>query len=427
MGFRKFKLKDSVLEGIEAMQYTDPTPVQEQAIPIILKNKDVMGFAQTGTGKTAAFLIPLLEKFDGRNDNKIKCLILVPTRELAQQIEINLTGLGYFTTVTSQAVYGGNQSNEFSQQKNSLTNGVDVVIATPGRLMQHIGLGYVDFSNIEILILDEADRMLDMGFVDDIMKINKLLPEKKQTLLFSATMDPKLKKLAGRLLTDPQEISLAIAKPAEGINQMAYLVYNENKLALLESVLNNQKIKSMIIFASRKSEVDRITRKLKQMGFNAVSIHSDRTQDERNEAMRLFKSGKYDVLVATDIVSRGIDIDDLSHVLNFDIPGDAADYVHRIGRTARAGKEGAAISFINPDDMGKFAAIERLIERPVEKHPTPPEIGESPEYSPRGSGSGKKSFRGKRKGNRHGNRSGGQSKGRHHRGRNKQNRGKRQR
>lgn len=382
MGFDKFNLNQSIQEGIDAMQYTSPTPVQEKAIPAILENTDLMGFAQTGTGKTAAFLIPILQKLDGLSESGIKCLILVPTRELAQQIEVNLTGLGYFTSVSSQAVYGGNQGDLFSIQKNSMTSGVDIIIATPGRFLQHINLGYVDLKKVQTLVLDEADRMLDMGFVNDILKINELLPAQKQTLFFSATMDGKIKQLAKKLLNKPKEINLAIAKPAEGINQIAFLVYDQYKIQLLEHYLNHQEVKNMIVFASRKIQVDQITRKLGQLGFSVVAMHSDKTQEERNEAIRLFKSGKYEILVATDIVSRGIDIDDLSHVVNFDVPSDAADYVHRIGRTARAGKDGAGITFISPEDQLKFTYIEKLIEREVDKYLTPEEIGESPEFNP---------------------------------------------
>ena len=404
MGFKKFNLNQSIQDGIDAMQYNEPTPVQAQALPIILKNEDLMGFAQTGTGKTAAFLIPILQKLDGKTKPGIKCLILVPTRELAQQIEINLTGLGYFTTVSSQAVYGGNQGDLFSAQKNSITSGVDVIIATPGRFLQHENLGYMNLDQVEMLVLDEADRMLDMGFVGDIMKISGLLPKNKQTLLFSATMDGKIKQLAKKLLNEPNEINLAIAKPAEGINQMAFLVYDEFKIPMLEHYLKNQEVKNMIVFASRKVQVDSITRKLSRLGFSVVSMHSDKTQDERNEAMRLFKSGKFSILVATDIVSRGIDIDELSHVVNFDIPNEAADYVHRIGRTARAGKDGAGISFISPDDQIKWTFIEKLIEKDVDKYLTPEEIGKSPAYDPEANrsygGGNKRNFKGKKNNHR---------------------------
>ncbi len=416
MGFSKFNLNDTLMQGIDAIQYKEPTPVQEKAIPVIFEGKDLMSFAQTGTGKTAAFLIPLIQRFDGLVKHNIKCLILVPTRELAQQIEAHITGLAYFTSVTFQAVYGGNQSEIFSVQKNSLVKGVDVVIATPGRMMQHHNMGYVNFDDVEVFILDEADRMLDMGFIGDIMQINSLLPEKKQTLMFSATMDDNIKKLARRLLNKPEEISLAIAKPAEGINQLAYLVFNENKAAVLEEVLKNQHVKNMIVFVSRKSEVDRVARKLLSMKFNVAAIHSDKTQEERNEAMRLFKAGKYDVLVATNIVSRGIDIEDLSHVVNYDIPDDAVDYVHRIGRTARAGKEGAAISFINPADQNSFAAIERLIEKEIIKYDTPEKIGKSPLYRPgtrksSGRSGGRPGGKGRYKGSYDGKKKSGQSYG----------------
>ncbi len=424
MGFKKFNLKPSLQEGIDAMQYTEPTPVQEQALPIILENKDLMGFAQTGTGKTAAFLIPILQKLDGKTKPGIKCLILVPTRELAQQIEVNLTGLGYFTSVSSQAVYGGNQGDLFSEQKNSITSGVDIIIATPGRFLQHLNLGYVKLDQVEMLVLDEADRMLDMGFVGDIMKISELLPKSKQTLFFSATMDGKIKQLASKLLKEPNEINLAIAKPAEGINQMAFMVYDEFKIPLLEHYLTNQEVKNMIVFASRKSQVDEVTRRLDRKGFSVVSMHSDRTQDERNEAIRLFKAGKYTILVATDIVSRGIDIDDLSHVVNYDIPNEAADYVHRIGRTARAGKNGAGVSFINVDDQVKWSYIEKLIEREIDKYLTPEEIGGSPTYNPEANKSygGKKKYNNRRKNNNHRGKKGGsnnRNKGNHSNNRNR--------
>ena len=315
---------------------------------------------------------------------------------------MNLTGLGYFTSVSSQAVYGGNQGDLFSVQKNSITSGVDIIIATPGRFLQHLNLGYVKLNSVEMLVLDEADRMLDMGFVGDILKISELLPESKQTLLFSATMDGKIKQLAKKLLKDPNEINLAIAKPAAGINQMAFMVYDEFKIPLLEHYLKNQEVKNMIVFASRKTQVDQITRKLDRMKFSVVAMHSDKTQEERNEAMRLFKSGHYTILVATDIVSRGIDIDELSHVINFDVPNDAADYVHRIGRTARAGKNGAGISFISPDDQIKWTYIEKLIEKEVDKYLTPEEIGKSPEYDPASQkvyGKNKNNYRKKRNNN----------------------------
>lgn len=382
MKFSSFDLSPTLLESIGYMGFDEATPIQENAIPAVLTGKDLIACAQTGTGKTAAYLIPTIEKVSQSEGNHIKCIILCPTRELAAQIDQNLQGIAYFCGVTSQAVYGGNQSEEFTQQKTSIQSGVDILVATPGRLIAHCNLGYVDLSKVECLILDEADRMLDMGFVSDILKINGLLPEKKQTLLFSATMAAGIRKLAVQILHEPQQINLAIAKPAAGINQQAYMALDENKVALLEHILTTQEVKNMIVFASSKLSVDKIHTRLARAGLKVKSIHSGKEQAERNETLRLFKAGEFNVLVATDILSRGIDIDDLSHVVNYDVPDDPADYVHRIGRTARAGKSGAAITFINTKDQFLFYCIEQLIERELEKIPTPEAIGESPEYSP---------------------------------------------
>ena len=382
MDFNSFNLSSEVLEGIDCMQYASATPIQENAIPVILSGKDMIACAQTGTGKTAAFLIPLIQLMQKKQGSHIKCIILAPTRELVVQIDQNLQGLAYFAGVSSKSVYGGNQSEEFTQQKLSIQNGADIIIATPGRLIAHINLGYVDFSNVEVLVLDEADRMLDMGFVADILKINELLINKKQTLMFSATMATPIRKLAQQILNTPHQLNLAIAKPAEGINQQAYMVKDGNKIAVLEHVLATNEVKNMIVFASSKISVDNIEYRLKKLNYSVRSIHSGKEQGERNETLRLFKAGEFNILVATDILSRGIDIDELSHVVNFDIPDDPADYVHRIGRTARAGKSGAAVAFINEKDQFKFYNIEQLIERELEKLITPVEIGESPEYRP---------------------------------------------
>lgn len=382
MDFHSFNLSSEVLEGIDCMNFSSPTPIQEKAIPTILTGKDLIACAQTGTGKTAAFLIPLIERLKSNEGSHIKCIILAPTRELVVQIDQNLQGLSYFAGVSSKAVYGGNQSEEFIQQKLSMQNGADIIIATPGRLIAHINLGYVKLDKVDILVLDEADRMLDMGFIGDILKINDLLVSKKQTLLFSATMAAGIRKLANKILSNPVQLNLAIAKPAAGINQQAYLVHNENKVPLLEHILAQTEVKNMIIFTSSKLSVDNISSYLKRLGYAVKAIHSGREQAERNETLRLFKAGEFNILVATDILSRGIDIEDLSHVVNFDIPEDAADYVHRIGRTARAGKSGAAIAFINSKDQYRFHNIELLIERTLEKIPTPEEIGDSPKYNP---------------------------------------------
>ena len=404
MRFDEFNLGHDVLDGIEAMRFINATPIQEQAIPIIKEKKDLIACAQTGTGKTGAFLIPVVDMILDTEAGKTKCLILVPTRELAVQIDQFLEGLSYYTAISHLAVYGGNDSKGFSAQKQALIEGADIIIATPGRFLQHINLGYVDLSGVNHFILDEADRMLDMGFVGDIIKISESLPEKRQNLMFSATMASEIRKLATTLLNKPEQINLSIAKPAAGINQQAYMVHDEHKIQLLKHIVAHSDVKSMIVFASKKISVDDIYKTLKKADFNVKSLHSGKSQQERNETMRQFKANKFAILIATDILSRGIDIDDLSHVVNYDIPDDAADYVHRIGRTARAGKDGAAVSFINIKDQYKFYNIEQLIEREIEKLEIPSEIGQSPKYNPRkgskggGKSSGKRKFGGKRSG-----------------------------
>lgn len=401
MKFTEFNLKPELAEGIEGMRFEEATPIQEKAIPIILDNHDLIGCAQTGTGKTAAFIIPVLNKLIGKANGKTRCLIVVPTRELAIQIDQNLEGLSYFTGVTSQSVYGGGESSDFVAQKKSIQEGVDIIIATPGRLKSYLHLNILDLSGIEVLILDEADRMLDMGFIDDIKSIIAKCPKERQTLMFSATMATKIRQLSEQILKQPKQINLAIAKPAENINQQAYMVNEEHKHELLMYILEHTAIKNMIIFVSRKDSADKLFQRIKKEGHAAHVIHSGREQTERKETLRLFKAGKYKIVVATDVLSRGIDIDDLSHVVNYDIPDDPADYVHRIGRTARAGASGAAISFINRKDQFNFYNIEQLIERELEKLKIPTEIGVSPEYNPElprkkgnnRSGSGKKKKR----------------------------------
>ncbi len=382
MKFKDLNLKPELIEGIEGMRFENATPIQEKAIPVILDNHDLIACAQTGTGKTAAFIIPVLNKLIGKADSKTRCLIIVPTRELAIQIDQNLEGLSYYTGVTSQAVYGGGESADFVAQKKSIQQGVEILIATPGRLKSYLHLDILDLSTIETLILDEADRMLDMGFIEDIKAIIQKCPKERQTLMFSATMAARIRDLSEDILNNPKQINLAIAKPAENINQQAYLVNSEHKDALLMFILEHASIKNMIIFVSRKDSADQLYRKIKAHNHSVKVIHSGRDQTERNETMRLFKAGKFKIIVATDILSRGIDIDDLSHVVNYDIPDDPADYVHRIGRTARAGASGAAISFINQKDQFNFYNIEQLIERELEKLHIPSVIGESPEYNP---------------------------------------------
>ncbi|HBH05287.1 MAG TPA: ATP-dependent RNA helicase [Flavobacteriales bacterium] len=383
MTFTDFELHPDVFEGIDAMGFTEPTPIQKKAIPPILSNRDVIGLAQTGTGKTAAFLIPLLHQLQENSNANINALIIVPTRELAQQIEKDLMGFGYFSGVSSQTVHGGSDADSFNRQKESLKQGIDIVIATPGRFLQHLNLGYVNLDDVYHFILDEADRMLEMGFIQDILKIRSHLPESLQTLMFSATMSREIEKLARKLLKDPVKVELAIAKPAEGIRQQAYLVYDQYKLPLLDEIIKQESLTNAIIFVSRKIHADEVARSLKKLGVNCEAMHSGRSQEERNEALRNFRAGKIEVLVATDVVSRGIDIKDLSHVINYNIPEDAADYVHRVGRTARAGSNGIAITLINDDEQYRFKLIEDLIGYAVDKEKTPEKIGPSPEYNPK--------------------------------------------
>jgi superfamily II DNA/RNA helicase len=385
VAFSSLPLSSELHEGLDAYGFANATPIQSQVIPAALNGKDILGCAQTGTGKTAAFLIPVVEKCLRQRGKGIQCIVIAPTRELAIQIEQNLMGLLYFTDLSSQAIYGGQNSGDFVQQKTAVQEGADIIIATPGRLLQHINLGYVDLSTIHTFVLDEADRMLDMGFIGDITNIHrKLTNPNLQTLMFSATMAASIRQLAMKTLKDPLQVNLAIAKPAAGINQRAFMVYDTNKPKLLEHVIKESEIKSMIIFASRINDVNDLYQTLKKLDLKLTmkAMHSGKSQDERNEVMRKFKAGQIHILVATDILSRGVDVDDLSHVVNYDIPDDPADYVHRIGRTARAGKSGAAITFINDKQQFRFYNIEQLIERTIEKELTPEEIGESPVYDP---------------------------------------------
>lgn len=420
MTFDDFQLAYEVGLGIWDMGYTNPTPIQEQAIPLILEGNDLIGCAQTGTGKTAAFLLPMLHRFQElaleNPDPSIKCLIIAPTRELAQQIDQLVDGLAYHTSVGSRAVYGGGSGGNFSAQKNALVSGADIIIATPGRLMQHLNLGYVKLDNLQTLILDEADKMLDMGFFEDIIKIVSFIPEDRQTLLFSATMPPKIRTLASRILKEPKQINLAVSKPAAGVNQIAYLTHDKQKIPLLQHLLAEKEVGSMLIFASRKSSVNEIERTLQKRGYNIRGIHSDKDQPERESILREFKNKTLKIIIATDILSRGIDVDDLSHVVNYDLPKDAEDYIHRVGRTARADKTGEAISFVNTDDMRNLAKVERLIEREVPKIDLPEELGEGPRWNP-GGGGYRGGGRGGNRGGRGGNRGGGGGRGRGGKGR----------
>ncbi|MES2287980.1 MAG: DEAD/DEAH box helicase [Bacteroidota bacterium] len=382
MKFSDFNFESNLQEGLDSMGFNTPTPIQQQAIPIILSKRDLIGCAQTGTGKTAAFLLPILNKLAKDPTDSTNTLIIVPTRELALQIDQALQGFSYFTSVSSLAIYGGSDGSSFEREKRALSEGANIIIATPGRLMAHLNMGYVKLDKLEHLILDEADRMLDMGFVDDILKISNYLPKVRQTLMFSATMPPKIRTLANSLLVNPEQISISISKPAAGVIQGAYLVYDTQKNNLIKSLLEGKDLSSVIIFVSTKIKVKELERDLQKAGLKAKAIHSDLDQPEREEVLRNFRSKKLQILVATDILSRGIDIEDIGLVINYDVPGDAADYIHRIGRTARAAATGVALTFINEYDQQKFLQIETLLESEVKKLPLPESLGVGPVYSP---------------------------------------------
>ena len=395
MDFYDLDLNDDVLDALDAMNFTTCTPIQEHTIPPLLEGRDLIGVAQTGTGKTAAYLLPILSMLSdgGYPDDAINCVIMSPTRELAQQIDQAMEGFSYYVPVSSVAVYGGNDGIRYEQERRGLSLGADVIIATPGRLISHISLGNVDLSRTSFFILDEADRMLDMGFYEDIMQIAKQLPESRQTIMFSATMPDKIQKLASSILRDPVEVRLAVNKPAEKIVQTAYVCYETQKLGIIKSLFRDTKPERVIIFSSKKTKVKEIAAAFKRMKLNVGEMHSDLDQAQRDVVMREFKSGRIDILVATDIVSRGIDIDDIRLVINYDAPRDCEDYVHRIGRTARAGAEGCAITFVAVDDQTRFAAIEEFIGREVHKLPLPEGLGEAPEYNPKKAGNSNKGGR----------------------------------
>ena len=409
MRFEETYLNDNILDALYDMRFEECTPIQEKCIPEILDYHDVMGVAQTGTGKTAAYLLPILSMLDEDDYPKdaINCIIMSPTRELAQQIDQAMQGFGYYLDgISSVAVYGGNDGSRYDQEMRSLRMGADVVIATPGRLLSHIRMGNVDLSRVSFFVLDEADRMLDMGFYDDIMTIVKGLPQNRQTIMFSATMPDKIQTLARNILYKPVEVKIAVSKPAEKIKQSAYVCYDTQKLPILRHIFATEEQKRIIIFSGKKERVKEINRELQKMKVNCCSMHSDLTQQERDEVMYLFKSGQKDVLVATDIVARGIDIDDIRMVINYDVPHDAEDYVHRIGRTARADRDGVAITLVNPDDIRRFQQIEHFLEKEVIKTPLPDGLGDAPEYKsperrkgPRGGGKRRGNRRGKKNGN----------------------------
>ena len=411
MTFEETYLNDNILDALYDMHFEEMTPIQERCIPEILDGRDLIGVAQTGTGKTAAYLLPILSMLDdgGFPKDAVNCIVMSPTRELAQQIDQAMQGFGYYLDgISSVAVYGGNDGNRFDQEMKGLKMGADVVIATPGRLLSHIRMGHLDLFRLSFFVLDEADRMLDMGFSDDILQIAKMLPPNHQTIMFSATMPTKIQELARTLLNHPTEVKIAVSKPAEKIQQSAYICYEPQKLGIVRSLFKAGELQRVIIFSGKKDKVKDITRELKHMHINCAPMHSDLSQAERDEVMYRFKSGQVDVLVATDIVARGIDIDDILMVINYDVPHDAEDYVHRIGRTARAQRDGIAITFVSQADIRYFADIERFLERTIDKNPLPEGLGEGPEYTPM---TPRKSTRG-----RGGRRRNGKGKGSPHRG-----------
>jgi ATP-dependent RNA helicase RhlE len=380
--FHNFSFNSRLVDGLDSMGFSKPTPIQECAIPVILAKKDLIACAQTGTGKTAAYVLPILNNIVESEKRHLNTVIIAPTRELAQQIDQQVEGFSYFLGVSSIAVYGGGDGATWDQQKRALEGGVDIIIATPGRLIALIAMGTINFEHVEHLVLDEADRMLDMGFYEDILRIIKNLPIKRQTLLFSATMPPKIRALANRILKDPSEINIAISKPAEGILQQAYMVHSEQKEKLIDYLLKEKQFNSVLIFASTKENVKKLDRNLHRLGLNAKAIHSDLEQNEREEVLREFKNKKLNILVGTDVLSRGIDVEGIDLVINYDVPPDPEDYIHRIGRTARAATTGTAITFINDMEQRKFFRIESLIGKEVPKMPLPVELGEGPAYNP---------------------------------------------
>jgi ATP-dependent RNA helicase RhlE len=399
--FKDFNFHSTINESIDAMGFTKPTPVQIITIPIILENKDLIACAQTGTGKTAAFLLPLLQQMVVKEDfNGTKVLVIVPTRELALQIDQQLQGFSYFVPVSTVAVYGGGDGDTWEQQKSAIAAGANIIIATPGRLISLIGLDYLRPDNLMTLVLDEADRMLDMGFFEDIVKIINTLPKERQTLMFSATMPPKIRQLAKKILSDPEEVNISLAKPAEGVLQGAYLVHDEQKPGLIMDLLKDKpELKSILVFSATKKNVKELHKQLRSDGFASGAIHSDLEQHERISVLNDFKNRKFQILVATDIVSRGIDIDSIDLVINYDVPADAEDYVHRVGRTARAELTGVALTFINSRDVRSFQNIETLIGSTVYKLPLPSHLGQGPDYvATRSYGYGKPRRDGKPKG-----------------------------
>jgi superfamily II DNA/RNA helicase len=413
MKFSELGVHDDILDAISYMGFVNTTPIQEQAIPEILAGNDLIACAQTGTGKTAAFVIPVLDLILEHPAGETTTLILVPTRELAMQIDQQVQGIAYGLGIHSIAIYGGSDGDDWGQQKRALTQGADIVIATPGKLIAHLNLGYVKFDTVKYLILDEADRMLDIGFHEDILKIISFLPKERQTLMFSATMAPKIRTLASKILVKPKEINISMSKPAEGVLQAAYLCYDNQKIDLINHLIADKPdYNSILIFCSTKVKVNELARSLKKNNMSVEPISSDLEQTDREKVLQGFKARRTRILVATDVLSRGIDIKEINLIINFDVPHDAEDYVHRVGRTARADATGVALTLVNDKEMGKFHQIEQLIEREVIKLPLPEELGQGPEWKIGKSHRKKftKNKKGKPEGKKFKNRSSGQKK-----------------
>lgn len=390
--FHEFGFDQGILEGIDAVGFNVPTPIQAQIIPYILAGKDVIGCAQTGTGKTAAYLLPVLHQIIQQPVAGINTIIIAPTRELALQIARQIEGFSYFLNISSLALYGGTSGMEWEQQKKALMQGVDIVVATPGKLISFLNMDLAPVSNLQHLILDEADRMLDMGFFEDIMKIISYFPEHRHTYLFSATMPPKIREMARKIMKKPAEVNISLSKPAEGILQVAYLIYDKQKTALLTSLIQGRDLSRVLIFASTKIKVKNIARELQKQGFSVADIQSDLEQSEREKVLMKFINKQLQILVATDVLSRGIDIENIDLVVNYDVPNEAEDYVHRVGRTARAEKTGIAITFVNEDEQSQFERIELLIGTQIRKQHPPAHLGDGPEYNPKAARPKKKVF-----------------------------------
>ncbi|MBO4942559.1 MAG: DEAD/DEAH box helicase [Muribaculaceae bacterium] len=400
MRFDQLALSDYILDALDAMNFEECTPIQEQSIDLILDGYDLIACAQTGTGKTAAYLLPVIDLLsETEEDSKVKCVIMVPTHELAQQIDRQMEGFSYYIPVSSLAIHGGNDGKEFARQQHALRQGADMVIATPGRLLAHMKMGYVDLSSVKYFILDEADRMLDMGFSDDIMRIVAELPKDRQTLMFSATMPKKIQQLASSILNNPKEVKISVSKPAEKIDQSVFICHEGQKQAVLKHLFEQGHDKRVIVFSSSKQKVKELTQLLRRSKWKAAEMHSDLDQKAREDVILGFRAGRIEILIATDIIARGIDIDDIEMVVNYDVPHEAEDYVHRIGRTARAGAGGKAVTFVNERDMQRWAGIERFLGKEVRRETMPPEFGEAPVFKAGRSsqGNGKKGRQGNRR------------------------------